>query len=132
MANGFPLFDRQPRYMLEINNSTVTPDVLNVQGREALSTPFSWTIEFTTPQANIAPEQVLLKYASLRLRGGKAVHGMITGLTWLATSADQSHYRVTLESRLALLSRSQGCAVYQNQSVPEVVEQVLRTHGFEG
>ncbi|WP_256971762.1 type VI secretion system Vgr family protein, partial [Enterobacter sp. J49] len=34
--------------------------------------------------------------------------------------------------RLALLGYHRQCAVYQNQSVPEVVEQVLRKHGLEG
>src|SRR5471030_545521 len=132
MANGIAFFDRQSRYVLDINNSTITPEVLRFKGREALSTPFCWHIEFTTDQADIPAEQVLLKYASLRMRSGKIVPGIITGLQWLATSADQSHYCVTLESRLALLSRSHGCAVYQNQSAPEVVEQVLRAHGLEG
>ncbi|UZM74508.1 type VI secretion system Vgr family protein [Yersinia sp. SCPM-O-B-9106 (C-191)] len=132
MANGFPLFNSQSRYVLEINDSAVTPDVLRLRGREALNTPFSWNIEFTTAQANIAPEQVLLKYATLRMRNGKVVHGILTRLEWLSTSADQSHYRVTLESRLALLSRRRNCAIFQNQSVPEVVEQVLRDHGLEG
>ncbi|MEA9390187.1 type VI secretion system tip protein VgrG [Acerihabitans sp. TG2] len=132
MANGFAFFDSQCRYVLDISNSTVTADVLRFNGREALSSPFCWHIEFTTDQADIPVEQVLLKYASLRMRSGKTVPGIITGLQWLATSADQSHYCVTLESRLALLSRSQGCAVYQNQSVPEVVELVLRAHGLEG
>lgn len=132
MDNGLPLFNRQSRYVLDINNSTVTPDVLHLRGCEALSRPFSWDIEFTTDQANIAPEQVLMKYATLRMRHGKVVHGILTRLEWLSSSADQSHYRVTLESRLALLSRSRNCAIFQNQSVPEVVEQVLRYHGLEG
>jgi type VI secretion system secreted protein VgrG len=132
MDNGLALFDGQTRYCLEINDSTVQPDVLNFRGREALSEPFSWDIEFTTPQANIAPEQVLMKYASLRMRGGKNVHGIVTRLEWLSTSKDQSHYRLTLSSRLLLLGHTRQCAVYQNQSVPEVVEQVLRKHGLEG
>lgn len=132
MDNGLPLFNRQSRYVLDINNSTVTPDVLHLRGREALSRPFSWDIEFTTEQANIAPEQVLMKYATLRMRYDKVVHGILTRLEWLSSSADQSHYRVTLESRLALLSRSRNCAIFQNQSVPDVVEQVLRYHGLEG
>ncbi|CQJ62876.1 Rhs element Vgr protein [Yersinia intermedia] len=132
MDNGLPLFNRQSRYVLDINNSTVTPDVLHLRGREALSRPFSWDIEFTTEQANITPEQVLLKYATLRMRYGKVVHGILTRLEWLSSSADQSHYRVTLESRLALLSCSRNCAIFQNQSVPDVVEQVLRYHGLEG
>ncbi|WP_145560348.1 type VI secretion system Vgr family protein [Yersinia mollaretii] len=132
MDKGLRLFGGQSHYELEINDSSVTPDVLRFQGREALSTPFSWDIEFTTPQANIAPEQVLMKSATLRIRSGKTVQGTLTRLEWLSTSVDQSHYRVRLESRLALLSRTRNCAIFQNQSVPEVVEQVLRTQGLEG
>lgn len=118
-------------YRLDINDSTVIPDVLRFRGREALSQPFSWRIEFTTPQT-VQGEDVLMKYASFDMNGHKAIHGMITAFEWLSTSADQSHYSITLESRLALLSRSRRCAVFQNQSVPEVVEQVLRAHGLEG
>ncbi|WP_044868271.1 type VI secretion system Vgr family protein, partial [Enterobacter ludwigii] len=99
---------------------------------EALSEPFKWDIEFTTQQANIPPEQVLMKYASFRMRSGKNVHGIITRLEWLSTSKDQSHYRLKLSSRLSLLGYTRQCALYQNQSVPEVVEQVLRKHGLEG
>lgn len=126
------LFDGQTRYFLDINDSLVKPDVLRFRGREVLSEPFKWDIEFTTQQANIPPEQVLMKYASFRVRSGKNVHGIITRLEWLSTSKDHSHYRLTLSSRLALLGYTRQCAVYQNQSVPEVVEQVLRKHGLEG
>ncbi|MCD9951506.1 type VI secretion system tip protein VgrG [Klebsiella variicola subsp. variicola] len=132
MDNWLALFDGQTRYFLDINDSSVKPDVLRFRGREALSEPFSWDIEFTTLQANIPPEEVLMKYASFRMRSGKSVHGMVTRLEWLSTSQDQSHYRLTLSSRLALLGYTRQCAVYQNQSVPEVVEQVLRKHGLEG
>lgn len=119
-------------YTLEINDSPVIPDVLCFRGAEALSNPFSWCIEFTTPQSNILPEQVLMKYASFTMRNNKVVHGIITRLEWLSTSADESHYSIILESRLALLAHSRRCALYQNLSVPEVVEQVLRKHGLEG
>ena len=132
MDNWLALFDGQTRYFLDINDSTVTADVLRFRGREALSEPFRWDIEFTFGQANIPPEQVLMKYATFRMRSGKNVHGMVTRLEWLSTSKDQSHYRLTLSSRLALLGYTRQCAVFQNQSVPEVVEQVLRQHGLEG
>ncbi|ESN50178.1 type VI secretion system Vgr family protein [Enterobacter sp. MGH 16] len=132
MDNWLALFDGQTRYFLDINDSPVKPDVLRFRGREALSEPFRWDIEFTCLQANIPPEQVLMKYATFRMRSGKNVHGRVTRLEWLSTSRDQSHYRLTLSSRLALLGYTRQCAVYQNQSVPEVVEQVLRKHGLEG
>ncbi|HIB6868309.1 TPA: type VI secretion system Vgr family protein [Escherichia coli] len=132
MENRSAFFDGQPRYFLEINGSAVKPDVLRFRGREALSEPFRWDIGFTSRNANIPPEEVLMKYASLRMRNGKNVHGIVTRLEWLSTSKDQSHYRLTLSSRLALLEYTRQCVVFQNQSVPEVVEQVLRKHGLEG
>ncbi|MCE7492043.1 type VI secretion system Vgr family protein [Klebsiella pneumoniae] len=132
MDNWLALFDGQTRYFLDINDSSVKPDILRFRGSEALSEPFRWDIEFTSPQADIPPEQVLMKYASFRMRSGKSVHGMVTRLEWLSTSQDQSHYRLTLSSRLALLGYTRQCTVFQNQSVPEVVEQVLRKHGLEG
>ena len=132
MDNWSALFDGQTRYFLDINDSTVKPDVLRFYGREALSEPFRWDIEFTMLQANIPPEQVLMKYATFRMRSGKNVHGIVTRLEWLSTSRDQSRYRLTLSSRMALLAHTRQCAVFQNQSVPEVVEQVLRRHGLEG
>ncbi|AJB83462.1 type VI secretion system tip protein VgrG [Enterobacter hormaechei] len=132
MDNWLALFDGQTRYTLDITDSRVTPDVLRFKGREALSEPFRWTIDFTTPQDNLTPEEVLMKYATLRMRSGKAVHGIITRLEWLSTTADQSHYRVELSSRLALLSRTRQYRIFQHQAVPEVVEQVLRQHGLEG
>ncbi|XJE99282.1 hypothetical protein V1578_23860 [Enterobacter cloacae] len=73
MGNWLALFDGQPCYHLEINDSSVKLDALNFTGNEALSEPFQWGIDFTTPQNNLAPEQVLMKYATLRMRSGKAV-----------------------------------------------------------
>lgn len=132
MDNWLALFDGQTRYTLEINDSPVQADVLLFRGEEALSQPFRWEIDFTTSQANIPPEQVLMKYATLRMLSGKQVHGIVTGLKWLSTTKDQSRYQVILTSRLALLSHTRQCAVFQDLSVPEVVEQVLRQHGLEG
>ncbi len=81
------------------------PDVLNFTGREALSEPFSWDIEFTTPQARITPEQILPgNTPPCACAAAKRVHGIITHLKWLSTTADQSHYQVVLSARLALLA----------------------------
>lgn len=130
--NWLALFDGQTRYTLEINDSWVKPDVLNFYGREALSAPSKWRIEFTTSQNDVVADDVLLKYATLRMLSGRKVHGVITAFEWLGSTVDQTHYSVTLSSRLALLSHTRRCAVYQNLSVPELVAQVLRNHGLEG
>ena len=41
------------RYRLIIHDSPAICDVLNFRGTEALSQPFSWRIEFTSPQAHL-------------------------------------------------------------------------------
>ncbi|MDK9605823.1 type VI secretion system Vgr family protein [Lelliottia wanjuensis] len=130
--NWLVLFDGQTRYTLEINDCRVKPDVLKFRGREALNAPSIWRIEFTSSQSAVVAEDVLMKYATLRMLSGRVVQGIITGFEWLGTTADLTHYAVTLSSRLSLLSHTRRCAVYQNLSVPELVEQILRAHNLEG
>lgn len=124
-------FTGQNHYHLEILNCALQPDVLKFYGREALSEPFRWEIEFTCTQV-VMMEDMLMTFASFSMRSGKRVFGVITGFDCLATTADQSHYRIRLESRLALLSRTRCSRVFQNLSVPELAEQLLREHGYEG
>ncbi|HHA1754158.1 TPA: type VI secretion system Vgr family protein [Enterobacter kobei] len=132
LDNWLALFDGQTRYRLEINDSILKPDVLNFHGREALNAPFKWRIEFTTPQKGISRQDAMLKYATLSMLSGRVVQGIITGFEVLNETVDQTHFAVTLSSRLALLAHTRRCAVWQNVSVPELVAQVLRSHGLEG
>ncbi|MBU9838392.1 phage late control D family protein, partial [Rahnella aceris] len=50
----------------------------------------------------------------------------------LSTSADETLYRLELVPRLRLLENSTNSFIFQNQSVPEVAEFILRKHGLEG
>lgn len=79
--------------------------------------------------------------ASLSSLGGMAdgasgesriLYGVVTAFSQLSNSNDEARYEITLSPRLALLENSQGCAIYQNQTVVQVVEAVLRKHEFTG
>jgi hypothetical protein len=50
----------------------------------------------------------------------------------VSTSNDDTRYALTIVPRIALLDYTKGSEIYLNQSVTEVVEQVLRKHGLEG
>ncbi len=57
----------------------------------------------------------------------------MTGFKQLSTSRDESRYELSLEPHLALLSRSQQNAIYQDMSVPQIVEKILRErHNLRG
>ncbi|WP_445374867.1 type VI secretion system Vgr family protein [Photorhabdus tasmaniensis] len=151
MNNTTPaiIFDHS-RYKLKVWKNTAPLDVVAFSGQEFLSQPFRYTIEFTSPVKDIKPAQMLMRDAAFTLtspainpgiRGMpvippaplRTIYGVISGFKLLSTSLDESHYEVTLEPRLALLSRSHQFAIYQKMSVPEIVEKILRErHGFRG
>ncbi|SFT93420.1 type VI secretion system secreted protein VgrG [Kosakonia arachidis] len=87
----------------------------------------------------ISKEMMLMKAASLTLQAPvdqgygikvqqavRVIQGVVSGFERLGTSKDETHYALTLRPRLALLDRSHQNAIYQDLSVPQIVEKILR------
>lgn len=133
-------------HLLSVKGCEAGLDVLAFEGDEALSQPFRYRIEFTSADHAISKEMMLMKSASLTLQAPVAqgfginvqqpvrvIQGLVTGFERLSTSRDETHYALTLQPRLALLNRSHQNAIYQDQSVPQIVEKILRErHGLRG
>lgn len=133
-------------HLLSVKGCEAGLDVLAFEGDEALSQPFRYRIEFTSADHAISKEMMLMKAASLTLQAPVAqgfginvqqpvrvIQGVVTGFERLSTSRDETHYALTLQPRLALLNRSYQNAIYQDQSVPQIVEKILRErHGLRG
>lgn len=133
-------------HLLSVKGCEAGLDVLAFEGDEALSQPFRYRIEFTSADHAISKEMMLMKAASRTLQAPVAqgfginvqqpvrvIQGVVTGFERLSTSRDETHYALTLQPRLALLNRSHQNAIYQDQSVPQIVEKILRErHGLRG
>ncbi|HDT2959651.1 type VI secretion system tip protein VgrG [Enterobacter hormaechei subsp. xiangfangensis] len=146
MSSNLPLRFSHSHHLLSVKGCDAELDVLVFEGDEALSTPFSYRIEFTSTDHAISKEMMLMKAASLTLQAPvdqgygikiqqpvRVIQGVVTGFKRLGTSKDETRYAVTLEPRLALLSRSHQNAVYQDMSVPQILEKILRErHGMRG
>ncbi|MFY7125948.1 type VI secretion system Vgr family protein [Enterobacter cloacae complex sp. SHL022] len=146
MSNNPPLRFSHSHHLLSVKGCDAGLDVLAFEGDEALSTPFSYRTEFTSADHAISKEMMLMKAASLTLQAPvdqgygikiqqpvRVIQGVVTGFERLGTSKDETRYAVTLEPRLALLSRSHQNAIYQDMSVPQIVEKILRErHGMRG
>ncbi|MEL7937115.1 type VI secretion system tip protein VgrG [Pseudomonas delhiensis] len=143
-----PFFDHS-RHSLSVDGLDAALDVLAFEGTEALSQTFRYRIEITSPQLDIAAQDVLGKDASFSLRAApeslglrgytppavaplRTLHGVVTRFKRLSASRDEARYEVTLEPRLALLDHGCQYRIYQNQSVPEIVDAILRRHGLRG
>ncbi|EFN9719988.1 type VI secretion system tip protein VgrG [Escherichia coli] len=133
---GIQNFDHS-HHKLKIRGLRSPVDVLTFTGHEQLSSPFRYDIQFTSSDKAIAPESVLMQDGAFSLTAPpvqgmpvqtalRTLHGVITGFKHLSSSQDEARYEVRLEPRMALLTRSRQNAIYQNQTVPQIVEKILR------
>ena len=146
MSSNLPLRFSHSHHLLSVKSCDAGLDVLAFEGNEALSTPFSYRTEFTSADHAISKEMMLMKAASLTLQAPvdqgygikiqqpvRVIQGVVTGFERLSTSKDETRYALTLAPRLALLDRSHQNAIYQDMSVPQIVEKILRErHGMRG
>ncbi|MFZ4833740.1 type VI secretion system Vgr family protein [Rouxiella sp. Mn2063] len=132
----------QSRYRIDVHGCLHFLDVLNFHAEHALSQPWYYNVSVTSPAADIACDTLLLKPASFTFQTPmftgvpatpvRTVYGVVQSFCRISTSADETHYSLRLVPRIALLRHSKSSEIYLNQSVTEVVEQVLRKHGLEG
>ena len=133
---GIQNFDHS-HHKLKIRGLKSPVDVLTFTGHEQISSPFRYDIQFTSSDKAIAPESVLMQDGAFSLTAPpvqgmpvqtalRTLHGVITGFKHLSSSQDEARYEVRLEPRMALLTRSRQNAIYQNQTVPQIVEKILR------
>jgi type VI secretion system Vgr family protein len=146
MSSHLPIRFSHNHHQLSVKGCEAELDVLAFEGDEALSTPFSYRIEFTSSDHAISKEMMLMKAASLTLQAPvdqgygikiqqavRTLQGVVSGFERLNTSKDETHYALTLQPRLALLDRSHQNAIYQDMSVPQIVEKILRErHSMRG
>ena len=146
MPSKLPLFFDHSRHKLKIYDLKTPIDVVAFNGIERLSEPFTYTIEFTSSDHDIAAEQVLGKSAAFALHAEapphsprsivpavaqpplRTLHGLITAFRRLSDSVDETRYEVIVRPRLALLDKGKHFRIFQKQSVPEIVKEVLKKH----
>lgn len=130
------------RYKLDVRECPHFLDVFNFKAEEKLSEPWHYTVKVTCTAGDIASDSMLLKPASFTfqvpLYNGlpatpvRTVYGVVETFQRLSTSADETYYTLKIVPRIALLQHTKRSEIYLNQSVVEVVEQILRSHGLEG
>ncbi|KWA25544.1 type VI secretion system Vgr family protein [Burkholderia territorii] len=141
-------------YELKLAPHPAPFSVLEFSGRDAVSELYHYDIEFTSPATGIPMDQVVGRPAKFsiapvdpnmdylrkmfgenaeqfsKMPPARTIHGIITEFDELATTADQTHYRVRLEPVLADLNRGVTSRLFQKQSVEEIVTDTLRHYGY--
>jgi type VI secretion system secreted protein VgrG len=124
-----------PTARLPITVKSPLPDGLlrvhRVTGSEELGRLFEYEIELHTEAPEEAVVGLLGKAMTLCLAtqaGVRFWNGLVSRLGRVGEVNRFQVVRATLSPRLWLLTRTQDCRIYQNQTVPEVVKSVFREH----
>lgn len=105
------------------------------QGVERVSAPFHFSLRLLSNHANIDMKALLSKPAVLSIRLSEAkerhIHGHISRFRLLEFGADgMVAYEAEMVPWLWFLTLFSDCRIFQNKSVPEIVERVFRDRGF--
>lgn len=104
-----------------------------LSGVEGVSIPFAFRLDLLSENAEVAADDVLRTPAAVTLRLGddseRVVHGLVRRFVQLGQSEELTAYRAEIVPWLWFLSLSRESRIYQNLSVPEIVEQVFRDRG---
>ena len=104
------------------------------QGDEGVSRPFRFSLDLLSAEKAIDFNAIVGKRATIRLRVPKKAdryfNGIISRFSQGASGGDLTSYTAELVPWLWMLTLSSDCRIFQNLSVPDIIEQVFRDRGF--
>lgn len=129
--------------MLDANESHITLSleglstdlqVLSFEGHEALNLTYRFDIELVSERPDLDLESLLHKPAYLAFGpSGCGVHGLVYRAAQGDSGKRLTRYRVSLVPQLAYLAHRVNQRIFQQLTVPKIIEAILKEHGlFEG
>ncbi|MGH7555233.1 MAG: type VI secretion system Vgr family protein [Longimicrobiales bacterium] len=111
-------------------------DLLPVRftGYEAVSKLFAYQLELISENKEIDPKSVLRQPASITVTlpgdSERLLHGVVNRFVQLGTRDDLTFYRADVVPWLWFLSLKRDCRIFQNKSVPDIIEAVFKADGY--
>jgi type VI secretion system secreted protein VgrG len=103
-------------------------------GLEAMSQLYHFDLDLVSQDANLDFGKIIGQNVTIHVqladpKKERYFHGIISRFAQLPREGRLAHYRAEMVPRLWMLTRATDCALYQNLSVLEIVEQVLKKNG---
>jgi type VI secretion system secreted protein VgrG len=108
---------------------TSSLEVIECTGRDALSTPYAFTILCSSADANLASRRMTCRPATLRLETAdwkNAYSGLIFSFQKIRSVDKSTFYKVSLAPRFKLLELTHHNQVFLNKTLPQILEDVLK------
>ncbi|MDE1180308.1 type VI secretion system Vgr family protein [Paraburkholderia sp.] len=121
------------------NESAKSCSVISFEVVEKIGEPYRVTIQLSHSHA-LRGEDYLGKDAAFVIASPlddvshrpRRFSGCVTSFSRTAVTRDESRYELVIEAHLARLTLTRASRIYQHQSAPQIIEAILRRHGFNG
>ena len=137
-ANDLKALTGRQAYFLDVLGTANAKDlsVVSFKAVERMGEPYRITIELTHPD-KLSRSDYLGRDASFTIAPAdgsepRVFSGCITRFSKTKTTKDFSSYRFVVEAHIARLNITRTSRIYQHQTGPEIIEAILRRHGFKG
>ena len=101
---------------------------------EALGRLFQFDLDLLSKDPNIRFEDLLGKNITVRLElpqdKTRYFNGFVSRFSLTGSLGDLSAYNATVHPWLWFLTRTADCRIFQEMTVPDIIKQVFRDHGF--
>ena len=108
--------------------------LISFSGTEKLGRLFEYKLELASEDYQIKPDKIVGQNVSIRLNlgdsGVRYFNGFVSHFTQLTSSGQLARYRATIVPWFWFLTRVADCRIFQEKTVPEIIEQIFRDRGF--
>jgi len=108
--------------------------LISFSGTEQLGRLFEYKLELASEDYQIKSENIVGQNVSIRLNLGDSgiryFNGFVNHFTQLTASGRLARYRATIVPWFWFLTRVADCRIFQEKTVPEIIEKIFRDRGF--
>jgi type VI secretion system secreted protein VgrG len=102
-------------------------------GQESLGRLFEYRLDLLSLNRNIKFEEIVGQRVTVTLEvenGQRFFDGFVTEFRYMGTSGQFARYEATLRPWLWFLTRTADSRIFQNQKVPDIIEEIFNENGL--
>jgi len=107
----------------------------HLSGYEAVSRLFKFNLDLLSEKKNISFDQIVGQQVTISMQLADGVNeryfnGYVSRFAQTGTDVSFTHYQMEVVPWLWFLTRNANCRIFQNKTIPQIIEQVFEDRGF--
>ena len=103
----------------------------SIKGSEAISELFEYDLQLFSPDSSLNAKKIIGKSCTAVIKqndgSSREINGIVSRFYQAGRNKRLCIYGATLRPSLWLLTLSKDCCIFQNKSIPEIIESILKT-----